>query len=362
MIIFALLSTGAIEICYGADVDARVRQLEEAYDEPVKVLAVREGDEETKLELHQLFAHLRFDRTQQFRPGSELLEFIDYEDQLWDDDGFNWSEPLQRRTTRPRKPVLPSRDDAPQRESVHPDNGFVSCEDTRKTLVNPLDLEGLLAASVEVHAGRLSEHSVEFALFGGLLHQEIPSIDAKEDAYKRFAPRTWHHLVKDLVPDGWSTPGQVTRRRDGIINAAMWVLESLGLVEIVQIDRNQNVWLPFRLSGFIAPTLEWHIYARFHQHFPFIEPPRPFCYQEYLTSEHWDEVRRRELRFARYACRLCGSKDNLQVHHRSYENLGYERSSDVIVLCGDCHHKFHQESKLADDPNFAHSKIRWNGI
>ncbi len=164
------------------------------------------------------------------------------------------------------------------------------------------------------------------------------------------------------MPDGWSTPGQVTRRRDGIINAAMWVLESLGLVEIVQIDRNQNVCLPFRLSGFIAPTLEWHIYARFHQHFPFIEPPRPFCYQEYLTSEHWDEVRRRELRFARYACRLCGSKDNLQVHHRSYENLGYERSSDVIVLCGDCHHKFHQESKLADDPNFAHSKIRWNGI
>ncbi len=53
MIIFALLSTGAIEICYGADVDARVRQLEEAYDEPVKVLAVREGDEETKLELHR---------------------------------------------------------------------------------------------------------------------------------------------------------------------------------------------------------------------------------------------------------------------------------------------------------------------
>ncbi len=169
MIIFALLSTGAIEICYGADVDARVRLLKEAYDEPVKVLAVREGDEETKRDLHQLLAHPRFDQTQQFRPGSDLLEFIECEDQLWDDDGFDWSEPLQRRTARPRKPVSPGRDDAPQRESVHPDSGLVSCEDTRKTLVNPLDLEGLLAASVEVHAGRLSEHSIE-----GVDHRSRP--------------------------------------------------------------------------------------------------------------------------------------------------------------------------------------------
>lgn len=344
MIVFALLSTGAIKICYGVDCASRIEQLKEKYDEPVELLAVSEGDPEAKRAIHRQFSHLRFDATEQFRPGSDLLAYIGCEDRLWDDDGFDWSEPLPSRRPTPR--------------SGHPTNDVVSCEETRKKLVNPLDLEGMFAWALERRAGRVADNSIEHALFFGLIDKELTDIDEKWHPIKRFDMRAWRHLASDLVPDGWSSPSNETHRRTEIIDAAMGVLLSLGLVEM----DGPNVCLPFRLRGHLAPTPEWHLYARFYRHFPFIEPPRAFSYQEYLASEHWDEVRRRELRFARYACRLCGSKGTLHVHHRSYENLGCERSSDLIVLCCDCHSRFHQQCKLADDPKFAHSMITWNAF
>jgi hypothetical protein len=64
-------------------------------------------------------------------------------------------------------------------------------------------------------------------------------------------------------------------------------------------------------------------------------------YQEYLESDWWKERRLRTLKLDRYRCRLCGSAENLNVHHRSYENLGAEPDCDVITLCRDCHAKFH---------------------
>jgi 5-methylcytosine-specific restriction endonuclease McrA len=40
-------------------------------------------------------------------------------------------------------------------------------------------------------------------------------------------------------------------------------------------------------------------------------------------------------------CAVCNSPDNLQVHHRRYDHLGEERITDVILLCDECHRKFH---------------------
>lgn len=66
-------------------------------------------------------------------------------------------------------------------------------------------------------------------------------------------------------------------------------------------------------------------------------------YQEYLQTEHWRNKRKSALKRAKYKCQLCNNKENLQVHHNTYENRGNEKDEDLIVLCEDCHKKFHDK-------------------
>jgi hypothetical protein len=65
-------------------------------------------------------------------------------------------------------------------------------------------------------------------------------------------------------------------------------------------------------------------------------------YQDYLATPHWQDVRHRALAYADHRCQLCGrGKVELHVHHNTYERLGAERASDVVVLCAEHHAKFH---------------------
>jgi len=66
-------------------------------------------------------------------------------------------------------------------------------------------------------------------------------------------------------------------------------------------------------------------------------------YSEYLLGEHWrGKVRPAVLERAGHRCQLCGAMDKtLHVHHNSYERLGNELPWDLIVLCEDCHAKYH---------------------
>jgi hypothetical protein len=67
---------GPVKIGHSADVPTRVRQLASHYRKPLAVLATMDGDREEEAEIHARFAHLRFGRTEQFRPASELMAFI----------------------------------------------------------------------------------------------------------------------------------------------------------------------------------------------------------------------------------------------------------------------------------------------
>jgi len=67
-------------------------------------------------------------------------------------------------------------------------------------------------------------------------------------------------------------------------------------------------------------------------------------YSEYLKSDHWQQTRKYALKRAGFACQLCNVKGvSLHVHHRTYKNLGHEDNRDLIVLCADCHAKFHDK-------------------
>jgi hypothetical protein len=77
-------------------------------------------------------------------------------------------------------------------------------------------------------------------------------------------------------------------------------------------------------------------------HANLIQNYKTMNYQDYLTTDHWKRVRLEALKAARYTCQLCDAKHTqLNVHHRSYENRGCESLNDLIVLCSNCHKKFH---------------------
>ena len=69
-------------------------------------------------------------------------------------------------------------------------------------------------------------------------------------------------------------------------------------------------------------------------------------YQKYLSTFYWDEVRRKMLCLSGCRCERCGANNEvLSVHHRTYDRIGKEEESDLIVLCWPCHKEFHDESR-----------------
>jgi len=66
---------------------------------------------------------------------------------------------------------------------------------------------------------------------------------------------------------------------------------------------------------------------------------KPYYYT-YLKSERWQEIKRAAREYYS-VCQECGSSENLQVHHLSYEKLGREEFEDLTLLCEKCHKARH---------------------
>lgn len=63
----------------------------------------------------------------------------------------------------------------------------------------------------------------------------------------------------------------------------------------------------------------------------------------YLRSDWWRELRERYDRDPQvpHRCVVCGTP-RYQLHHRSYERLGCEDTSDLIALCATHHEALHR--------------------
>jgi hypothetical protein len=64
-------------------------------------------------------------------------------------------------------------------------------------------------------------------------------------------------------------------------------------------------------------------------------------YQEYLQSDAWKIRREWKLQRAGHRCQVCNGREDLHVHHRTYDNIGREHEEDLTVLCKDCHALYH---------------------
>ncbi|RKU22958.1 hypothetical protein C6499_19170 [Candidatus Poribacteria bacterium] len=72
---------------------------------------------------------------------------------------------------------------------------------------------------------------------------------------------------------------------------------------------------------------------------------RRMPYEEYLQTPEWKQ-RTRMMR-ARFdnRCQTCNSNGGgrpLEVHHRHYDDVGYEKPTDLTVLCRECHQLIHR--------------------
>ena len=66
-------------------------------------------------------------------------------------------------------------------------------------------------------------------------------------------------------------------------------------------------------------------------------------YSEYLQSDHWQTVREERLEYDHHQCVFCGTTNDLQVHHITYDRLGSEDvPHDLVTLCRTCHFKLHE--------------------
>ena len=70
-------------------------------------------------------------------------------------------------------------------------------------------------------------------------------------------------------------------------------------------------------------------------------------YAMFLKTRYWQNRRNASLELAGHKCQLCNASESLQVHHRTYERRGYERDSDLIVLCKSCHQLFHDHKRIS---------------
>jgi hypothetical protein len=74
---------------------------------------------------------------------------------------------------------------------------------------------------------------------------------------------------------------------------------------------------------------------------------RAMPYRQYLRTPEWRRARAAALIRASNACSLdVTHTDHLEVHHRTYERLGAEHVTDLVVLCHTCHQLHHKEYGL----------------
>ncbi len=78
---------------------------------------------------------------------------------------------------------------------------------------------------------------------------------------------------------------------------------------------------------------------------PQIPSHKKQLYEQHIKSAKWRKIKQRRLAKDGYMCKnwhWWPVKSNLEVHHKSYRNLGNEKQWELITLCKRCHNKIHK--------------------
>jgi hypothetical protein len=69
----------------------------------------------------------------------------------------------------------------------------------------------------------------------------------------------------------------------------------------------------------------------------------PNQYLRHIRSARWRNMKKDMVRLRGAHCERCGTDPPLHLHHRSYERLGRELTSDLELLCCECHGRADRE-------------------
>ncbi len=72
-------------------------------------------------------------------------------------------------------------------------------------------------------------------------------------------------------------------------------------------------------------------------------------YKEYLASPKWEKAKERLFKRDGRICKICGSFENINVHHNNYNERNLSGSIRcLVVLCRKCHEEVHRISKVKE--------------
>ena len=66
-------------------------------------------------------------------------------------------------------------------------------------------------------------------------------------------------------------------------------------------------------------------------------------YYQYISSDEWQSKRKEVFEVYGERCFFCHGHYMLSVHHISYENLGGEKTEELVPPCGLCHQMLHKD-------------------
>jgi 5-methylcytosine-specific restriction endonuclease McrA len=66
-------------------------------------------------------------------------------------------------------------------------------------------------------------------------------------------------------------------------------------------------------------------------------------YHRHIRSARWRNMKRDMMRLRGKHCERCGEGEPLHLHHKTYERLGRELTTDLELLCCVCHAKADRE-------------------
>lgn len=64
-------------------------------------------------------------------------------------------------------------------------------------------------------------------------------------------------------------------------------------------------------------------------------------YLQYLKSDEWKAKRLEVLKRDNSKCQICSSSEQLDIHHKTYENFRNENLDDLQTVCRKCHKELH---------------------
>lgn len=64
-------------------------------------------------------------------------------------------------------------------------------------------------------------------------------------------------------------------------------------------------------------------------------------YNQYLICDAWKRMRQNVFERDKFKCAVCSGPAE-QVHHLTYDRVGYEELEDLVSICKDCHDEVHR--------------------